>query len=93
MHGRVHILARLVYHGNFNSFGYLLAEEALKRGERVIATARDVSKLSRLARQYPDRIHTLTLDVTNPNEIISMRSKGLQPSAMWTLSSITPAMA
>jgi short-subunit dehydrogenase len=62
--------------GTSTGFGYLLAEEALKRGERVIATARDVSKLSRLARQYPDRIHTLTLDVTNPNEIISIAQQG-----------------
>ncbi len=87
MHGQIDILARLVYHGNFKrlwvsarrrgGFGYLLAEEALKRGERVIATARDVSKLSRLARQYPDRIHTLTLDVTNPNEIISIAQQGI----------------
>ena len=63
--------------GTSKGFGYLLAEEALKRGERVIATARDVSKLSRLARQYPDRIHTLTLDVTNPNEIISIAQQGI----------------
>src|SRR5260370_19230597 len=63
--------------GTSKGFGYLLAEEALKRGERVIATARDVSKLSRLARKYPDRIHTLTLDVTNPNEIISIAQQGI----------------
>ena len=63
--------------GTSTGFGYLLAEEVLKRGERVIATARDVSKLSRLARQYPDRIHTLTLDVTNPNEIISIAQQGI----------------
>jgi short-subunit dehydrogenase len=63
--------------GTSTGFGYLLAEEALKRGERVIATARDVSKLSRLARQYPDRIHTLTLDVTNPNEITSIAQQGI----------------
>ena len=63
--------------GTSTGFGYLLAEEALKRGERVIATARDVSKLSRLARQYRDRIHTLTLDVTNPNEITSIAQQGI----------------
>jgi len=63
--------------GTSTGFGYLLAEEALKRGERVIATARDVSKLSRLARKYPDRIHTLTLDVTNPNEITSIAQQGI----------------
>lgn len=63
--------------GTSTGFGYLLAEEALKRGERVIATAQDVSKLSRLARHYPDRIHTLTLDVTSPNEITSIAQQGI----------------
>jgi short-subunit dehydrogenase len=63
--------------GTSTGFGYLLAEEVLKRGERVIATARDVSKLSRLARQYPDRIHTLTLDVTNPKEITSIAEQAI----------------
>ena len=63
--------------GTSTGFGHLLAEEALKRGERVIATARDVSKLSGLARQYPERIHTLTLDVTKPNEIASIAQQGI----------------
>ena len=63
--------------GTSTGFGYLLAEEALKRGERVIATARDLSKLSRLARQYPDRIHTFRLDVTNRNEITSIAQQGI----------------
>ncbi len=63
--------------GTSTGFGYLLAEEALKRGERVIATARDVSKLSSLARQYSARIHTLMLDVTNPNEITSITQQGI----------------
>jgi len=63
--------------GTSTGFGYLLAEEALKRGERVIATARDVSKLSRLARQYPDRMRSFTLDVTSPNEITSIAQQGI----------------
>ena len=63
--------------GTSSGFGYLLTEEALKRGERVIATARDVSKLSRLTLQYPDRIQTLTLDVTNPQEIVSVAERGI----------------
>jgi NAD(P)-dependent dehydrogenase (short-subunit alcohol dehydrogenase family) len=63
--------------GTSTGFGYLLTEEALKRGERVIATARDVSKLSRLTLQYPDRIQTLTLDVTNPQEIVSVAERGI----------------
>jgi NAD(P)-dependent dehydrogenase (short-subunit alcohol dehydrogenase family) len=63
--------------GTSTGFGHLLTEEVLKRGERVIATARDVSKLSRLTQQYPDRIQTLTLDVTNPQEIISVAEHGI----------------
>ena len=63
--------------GTSTGFGYLLTEEVLKRGERVIATARDVSKLSTLTQQYPDRIKTLTLDVTNPQEIISVAERGI----------------
>jgi len=35
------------------------------------------SGLSRELRQYPDRIHTLTLDVTNPNEITSIAQQGI----------------
>jgi short-subunit dehydrogenase len=63
--------------GTSTGFGRLLTEEVLKRGERVIATARDVSQLSRLTQQYPDRMQTLTLDVTNPQEIISVAQSGI----------------
>jgi NAD(P)-dependent dehydrogenase (short-subunit alcohol dehydrogenase family) len=63
--------------GTSTGFGHLLTEEVLNRGERVIATARDVSKLSRLTRQYPDRIQTLALDVTNSQEIISAAQRGI----------------
>jgi len=63
--------------GTSTGFGYLLANEVLKRGERVIATARDVAKLSNLVHQYPDRLRTLTLDVTNAKEIISTARQGI----------------
>jgi short-subunit dehydrogenase len=63
--------------GTSTGFGHLLTEEMLKRGERVIATARDVSTLSRLTQQYPDRIQTLTLDVTKPQEIVSVTERGI----------------
>src|SRR5580704_12902815 len=63
--------------GTSTGFGRLLTEEVLKRGEWVIATARDVSQLSRLTQQYPDRMQTLTLDVTNPQEIISVAQSGI----------------
>jgi len=63
--------------GTSTGFGHLLAEEALKRGERVIATARDISKLTRLVRQNPDRIRSLTLDVTKPDEITSVTQQAI----------------
>ena len=63
--------------GTSTGFGYLLTEEVLKRGERVIATARDVSKLSGFKQKYPDRLQTLRLDVTNQHEIISVAQQGI----------------
>jgi short-subunit dehydrogenase len=40
--------------GTSTGLGHLLTEEVLKRDQRVIATARNVSQLSRLTQQYPD---------------------------------------
>jgi NAD(P)-dependent dehydrogenase (short-subunit alcohol dehydrogenase family) len=58
--------------GSSSGFGYLLAKEALRRGDRVIATARDASKLDDLLTFYPDTARTLKLDVTKPAEIESV---------------------
>jgi NAD(P)-dependent dehydrogenase (short-subunit alcohol dehydrogenase family) len=58
--------------GTSTGFGRLLAEELLKRGERVIATARDISKVADLPQQYPDKARAFTLDVTKPAEITSI---------------------
>ncbi len=55
--------------GTSSGFGLLLAQEVLHRGERVIATARDTSKLADLERQYPGSVRLLELDVTNPAQI------------------------
>ncbi len=55
--------------GASTGFGRLLAEELLKRGERVAATARDIAKVEDLARQYPGKARAFTLDVTRPAEI------------------------
>lgn len=55
--------------GASTGFGRLLAEELLRRGERVIATARDAAKVSDLAKQYPEQARALALDVTRPSEI------------------------
>jgi NAD(P)-dependent dehydrogenase (short-subunit alcohol dehydrogenase family) len=58
--------------GCSTGFGLLLAHEVLKRGERVIATARDASKLDDLQTLYPDTARTFKLDVTEPDEIESV---------------------
>lgn len=63
--------------GASTGFGRLLAEELLKRGERVIATARDISKVSDLQQQYPDNARAFTLDVTKPAEIESVAKQGI----------------
>jgi NAD(P)-dependent dehydrogenase (short-subunit alcohol dehydrogenase family) len=55
--------------GASTGFGRLLAEELLKRGERVAATARDVTKVQDLETKYPDTARAFTLDVTNPAQI------------------------
>src|SRR5580704_15167421 len=55
--------------GSSSGFGLLLDKEALNRGERVIATALDASKLDDLPTLYPDTARVFTLDVTKPDEI------------------------
>ena len=55
--------------GASTGFGRLLAEEVLRRGEHVIATARDVTKIDDLALQYPQTARALPLDVTRPEQI------------------------
>jgi NAD(P)-dependent dehydrogenase (short-subunit alcohol dehydrogenase family) len=55
--------------GASTGFGRLLAEELLKRGERVAATARDSAKVQDLQTQYPDIARAFPLDVTEPAEI------------------------
>ncbi|SHN39795.1 SDR family oxidoreductase [Cryptosporangium aurantiacum] len=51
--------------GTSRGFGRYFAESALERGDRVAATARDVSSLGGLTAKYGDAILPLTLDVTD----------------------------
>lgn len=64
--------------GSSTGFGRLLAEELLKRGERVIATARDISKVHDLAHKYPYKAHAFCLDVTKPAEITSVAHQAIK---------------
>jgi NAD(P)-dependent dehydrogenase (short-subunit alcohol dehydrogenase family) len=58
--------------GSSSGFGALLARELLRRGDRVIATARKASQLDDLPTLYPDTARVFTLDVTKPAEIESI---------------------
>jgi len=58
--------------GASTGFGRLLAEEVLKSGARVIATARRPEQIAELTRQYPETLRTFVLDVTKPAEIESV---------------------
>lgn len=51
--------------GSSSGFGRSLVEAVLKKGDRVVATARKPEQLDDLAQQYPDTIHPVRLNVTN----------------------------
>lgn len=57
--------------GSSSGFGRTIVEEALRRGDRVVATARAPQSLADLAAQHPDRVALVPLDVTRPDEIRS----------------------
>jgi NAD(P)-dependent dehydrogenase (short-subunit alcohol dehydrogenase family) len=63
--------------GSSTGFGRLLAEEVLRRGERVIATARDLSKVADLAQRFPEKARAFSLDVTKPAEITDVAAKAI----------------
>lgn len=55
--------------GCSTGFGRELARIALERGLRVVATARDASKLADLVRGHEDSALSVALDVTNAHQI------------------------
>jgi NAD(P)-dependent dehydrogenase (short-subunit alcohol dehydrogenase family) len=57
--------------GASTGFGRLLAEEVLKAGGKVIATARKLDKIADLERQYPKTAKALVLDVTDAGQVDS----------------------
>ncbi|MBB5318205.1 oxidoreductase [Tunturibacter empetritectus] len=58
--------------GASTGFGRLLAEEVLKSGGKVVATARQLDKIADLERQYPQSAKALTLDVTDAGQVDSV---------------------
>jgi NAD(P)-dependent dehydrogenase (short-subunit alcohol dehydrogenase family) len=57
--------------GASTGFGRLLAEEVLKAGGKVIATARKLDKIADLEQQYPQTAKALVLDVTDAGQVDS----------------------
>lgn len=55
--------------GCSSGFGRSLTEAVLKKGDRVVATARKPERLDDLVQQYPETIHTVRLDVTNLQDV------------------------
>jgi NAD(P)-dependent dehydrogenase (short-subunit alcohol dehydrogenase family) len=51
--------------GSSRGFGREIAEAALGRGDRVVATARKPDQLDDLAKEYGEQVVTLALDVTD----------------------------
>jgi NAD(P)-dependent dehydrogenase (short-subunit alcohol dehydrogenase family) len=58
--------------GASTGFGRLLAEEVLRSGGRVVATARKLDKVADLEEKYPGRAKAFALDVTDAAQIHSV---------------------
>ena len=57
--------------GASRGFGRVWAEAALKRGDKVAATARKLESIAGLKEMYGDNVLTLELDVTNHEQVKS----------------------
>ncbi len=55
--------------GASRGFGRIWADAALKRGDRVAATARKLESIADLKEKYGDNALTLELDVTKPEQV------------------------
>lgn len=58
--------------GASTGFGRLLAEEVLKAGGKVVATARKLDQIADLEAQYPGKAKVFVLDVTDAAQIHSV---------------------
>ncbi|WP_339750719.1 SDR family NAD(P)-dependent oxidoreductase [Algoriphagus aquimarinus] len=57
--------------GTSRGFGRVWTEAALKRGDQVAATARNLESISDFRENYGDKALLLELDVTNPDQVRS----------------------
>ena len=65
--------------GASSGYGLALARYALGRGYNVVATARSLAKLERLAASAPDRVLTQTLDVTRSSDAVAAVEAAISP--------------
>jgi NADP-dependent 3-hydroxy acid dehydrogenase YdfG len=63
--------------GASTGFGRLLAEEVLKAGGKVVATARNLDKVADFETRYPQTAKALALDVTNAGQVDSAVTQAL----------------
>ena len=59
--------------GGTSGIGLELAKQLLARGNEVIVTGREQSRLDEVKRTYPN-IHTIESDVSNPESIVSLHN-------------------
>lgn len=55
--------------GSSRGFGKVWTEAALKRGDKVAATARQLSSINDLKEKYGENVLILELDVTNSDQV------------------------
>jgi NAD(P)-dependent dehydrogenase (short-subunit alcohol dehydrogenase family) len=66
--------------GASTGFGRHLAEEVLKAGGKVVATARKLGQIADLEKQYPGRARALALDVTDSGQVDSVVTQAFAES-------------
>ncbi|RYG03388.1 MAG: SDR family NAD(P)-dependent oxidoreductase [Chitinophagaceae bacterium] len=64
--------------GSSRGFGRVWTEAALKRGDKVAATARSLAGIADLKDKYGDNVLTLGLDVTNPAQVKAVVEKAFR---------------
>ena len=64
--------------GTSRGFGRVWAEAALKRGDKVAATARSLESIADLIETYGENVLTLALDVTNPSQVKAVVEQAYQ---------------
>ncbi len=62
--------------GSSRGFGRIWTEAALERGDMVVATARRLESITDLKEKYGEKVLTLALDVTKPNQVKTVLEQG-----------------